>query len=190
MNLAEVRMHLRDEYTRKTDPWEHLRRKQHLASTVASTEHAATPAADPGPSSIAAASPALPVLPFSDGVTIPDSESTIPMPSNPGPAPPDETEDDNDEDSLISIARNLQERSQLDDDTAGGPAGNHDFTRRVEKIKLAELFDFSNTMWIDITQRTCMKSLDKELELYELVDMDAEGEADDGDVVDDPMLSR
>ena len=35
-----------------------------------------------------------------------------------------------------------------------------------------------------------MKSLDKELELYKLVDMDAEGEADDGDVVDDPMLSR
>ena len=60
----------------------------------------------------------------------------------------------------------------------------------MEKIKLAELFDFSNTMWIDITRRTCMKSLDEELELYELVDMDAEGEADDGNVVDDPMLSR
>ena len=110
------------------DPRERLRWKRHLASTVASTEHAATPAADPGPSSVAAASPALPVLPFSDGVTIPNLESTIPMPSNPGPAPPDETEDDNDEDSLISIARNLQERSRLDDDTAGGPAGNHDFT--------------------------------------------------------------
>lgn len=187
MNLAELSMHLRDDYTIKTDPWEHLRWKQHLTSTVASTEHGATPTGDPGPSSVATAPPALSALPFSDSAL---SESTMPMKSNPGPAAPDETENETyNEDSLVSTARSLQEWSRLDNNTAGGP-GNHDFTPQSERRKLAELFDFSNTTWIDITQKICMKSLDEELELYKLVDMDAEGEADDGDVVDDPMLSR
>ena len=66
---------------------------------------------------------------------------------------------------------------------------SHDFTPPFEKICLNELFNFANSTWTEIISKTAMKSLDEELELYELVEMDAEGE-DDGDILDDAMLSH
>ncbi|KIK79922.1 hypothetical protein PAXRUDRAFT_159984, partial [Paxillus rubicundulus Ve08.2h10] len=52
------------------------------------------------------------------------------------------------------------------------------------------LFNFSDTTWTEIIQKMSMTSLDEELEFYELVEMDAEGEADDVDIANDPMFSR
>ncbi|KAF8439777.1 hypothetical protein L210DRAFT_3760768 [Boletus edulis BED1] len=92
----------------------------------------------------------------------------------------DESDEIDDPDSFESIARSLEERSQLDD-----ARGSQDFTPPFEKKRL---FDFSNMTWLEITSRTSMKSLGDELELYELVDKDAEGEADDGDIVNDRFL--
>lgn len=66
----------------KTDPEERLRRKE---SYTYHSKHRATPAADPGPKCVVAASLALSALPFSDDVA---SESTTPVKYNPGPAPP------------------------------------------------------------------------------------------------------
>ena len=45
-------------------------------------------------------------------------------------------------------------------------------------ITIANLFNFGNRDWIPQHERTASRSLDEELELYELVDLDAQGEED------------
>ena len=52
-------------------------------------------------------------------------------------------------------------------------------TTRLTLLKLAEVFDFSNTHWLESVQSAQENSFEKELEFYELLDLDAEGE-DDG----------
>ncbi|KAF8838092.1 hypothetical protein BDN67DRAFT_955674 [Paxillus ammoniavirescens] len=143
VNLAELRLHLRDEYMCKTEARECLKRKRRLASTTMSSSTAA-----------------------------PQSTS-------------DSASDLGEEDSLSVITQTLRERSDLDD-----VGGDHDFTPTLEKIKLTQLFNFSDTTWTEIIQKMSMKSLDEELEFYELVEMDAEGEVDDVDIANDPMFSR
>ena len=51
-------------------------------------------------------------------------------------------------------------------------------TTRLPLLKLAEVFDFSNTHWVESVQSAQEKSFEKELEFYELLDLDAEGEDD------------
>ncbi|KIK96851.1 hypothetical protein PAXRUDRAFT_137546 [Paxillus rubicundulus Ve08.2h10] len=89
------------------------------------------------------------------------------------------------EGSLSAITQTLVEHSDLDD-----VGTDHDFTPPLEKIKLTQLFNFSDTTWTEIIRKMSMKSLDEELEFYELVEMDAEGKADDVDIANDPMFSR
>ena len=175
LNVAELRMHLRDEYMYKTGPRESLKRKRQLATTAANTNNNSSarvvaPAAISSPTSLTTPNPAA---------------STTALPTSTDCDSLESLTDPDDEDSFASIARSLQERSQCDD-----AAGNVDFTPQVEKIKLKVLFNFSNTTWADIIRKTAVKSLDEEMELYELVEMDAEGEADDGDILCDPMLSK
>jgi hypothetical protein len=52
-------------------------------------------------------------------------------------------------------------------------------TTRLPLLKLAtELFDFSNTNWVAAVRSAQEDSFDKELEFYELLDLDAEGDDD------------
>ena len=51
-------------------------------------------------------------------------------------------------------------------------------TTRLSLLKLAEVFDISNTHWVESVQSTQENSFEKELEFYELLDLDAEGEDD------------
>ena len=51
-------------------------------------------------------------------------------------------------------------------------------TTRLSLLKLAEVFDFSNTQWVESVQSAQENSFEKELEFYELLDLDAEGEDD------------
>jgi hypothetical protein len=79
-------------------------------------------------------------------------------------------EDDTDNEPLFDINTILPARR--------GPAQ----TTRLPLLKLAnELFDFSNTHWVAAVRNAQEASFDKELEFYELLDLDAEGE-DDVDV--------
>jgi len=43
-----------------------------------------------------------------------------------------------------------------------------------DKIPLSNFFWFADESWIEITEGSGMRSIDDELEFYELVDMDAE----------------
>jgi hypothetical protein len=53
------------------------------------------------------------------------------------------------------------------------------FTPIFEQIQLQQLFNFSDDTWTKLMERIGMRSLDDELEFYELVELDADGEADD-----------
>ena len=52
-------------------------------------------------------------------------------------------------------------------------------------IKIGDLFNFTNTGWVAVHERSASRSLDEELELYELLDTDAPGH-DDINVEIDP----
>ena len=78
------------------------------------------------------------------------------------------TEDDTDNEPLFDITGNAFPVQR-------GPAQ----TTRLPLLKLvSELFDFSNTHWVAAVRSAQEDSFDKELEFYELLDLDAEGEDD------------
>ncbi|OAX32421.1 hypothetical protein K503DRAFT_702058 [Rhizopogon vinicolor AM-OR11-026] len=54
------------------------------------------------------------------------------------------------------------------------------FTSAFEQITLQQIFNFSDDTWTNLMERICMRSLDDELEFYELIELDAEGEAESG----------
>ena len=67
-------------------------------------------------------------------------------------------------------------------------AGNNDGDNRVRssttaipKTPLANLFDFASDEWAKKYNRYTRIGYDEELELYDLLEMDAEGEVDDLD---------
>jgi len=74
------------------------------------------------------------------------------------------TEDDTDNEPLFDM------------DTL--PAHRPAQTTRLPLLKLTELFDFNNTHWVAAVRSTQEDSFEKELEFYELLDLDAEGEED------------
>jgi hypothetical protein len=43
-------------------------------------------------------------------------------------------------------------------------------------VTIQELFDFTSIHWVDVYAKSAHRSFDEELELYELLDLDAEGE--------------
>ena len=47
------------------------------------------------------------------------------------------------------------------------------------KIPLWDLFDFNNMFWKKVLQTSSMQSLSDEMELHQLLDLNAEGELDD-----------
>ncbi|KAG2039988.1 hypothetical protein BDR03DRAFT_837928, partial [Suillus americanus] len=53
------------------------------------------------------------------------------------------------------------------------------FTFQFKQITLQQLFNFLDDTWIRLTERIGMRTLDNELEFYELVELDAEGEDDE-----------
>jgi hypothetical protein len=52
---------------------------------------------------------------------------------------------------------------------------------------IQSLFDFSHSHWVEMFSRSAIQSFDEELELYEMLDLDAEGVEDIGVNVDDDI---
>jgi hypothetical protein len=48
-----------------------------------------------------------------------------------------------------------------------------------------KLFDFTRKHWVDTFSKSAMRSFDEELELYELLDLDAAGEDDTANDLDE-----
>jgi hypothetical protein len=64
--------------------------------------------------------------------------------------------------------------SAQEDETDREPVTTANIIGRI--VKLVELFNFMDPYWISQYERAAQHSFDEELELYELLDLDAEGE--------------
>ncbi len=155
-SLAELKMHIQDEHLRNGKTKEHMKRFFGRSQTSA---------------------------PLAQPVSQHTSVSA--------PPPTDETEMD----SAMDINPVLQQPSELidkfnhitelfgrlasgDDDDGGEqmPSANQD--KDQVSIAIADLFNFTNRIWIPAHERSTSWSLDEELELYELLDLDVPGEED------------
>lgn len=83
--------------------------------------------------------------------------------------------------SFASLRGNLtthpDEEDDLDDDEPDIPLA--DLTLKPIKIRISALFDLRNDYWKAALKDASIRSLAEEMELYKLVDLDAEGELDD-----------
>jgi len=95
-------------------------------------------------------------------------------PSNNPQAESELLADDADSGLLHHIMSSLASNAEDDD----GDNLNH------TSGKIANIFNFENSMWTEISKELAICGLDDELELYELIDLDAAGE-DDSTMVDE-----
>lgn len=182
---AELRLHLRDEHLREGSVMDRLKRK--------TTSHRPTEDQTIGQSS---------------GVTTSNSDFISPNHPPPSSGDSDIDMSDLDGDDTIqgssgdatrrsstrsfsSIARDLSREAQnaeLEDDLADTdsdsepaiqPPGTANANLRPSKTPLKTLFDFSNTYWSTISSSTATSNLEDEMELHQLLDLDAEGDPDD-----------
>ena len=51
-------------------------------------------------------------------------------------------------------------------------------------VKIANLFNYTNRHWTHVVEKVAFQGLGEELELYELVELDADGELEPSDGVD------
>ena len=80
--------------------------------------------------------------------------------------------------SMRRIVQGLMEAVEIDDEDPPEPSPD------VLSIPIKDLFDFTKSYWVEAYSKLAMRGLQDELELYELLDLDAEGdtvenEADD-----------
>ena len=96
-------------------------------------------------------------------------------PSNNPQAQSELAEDDSDSGSLRRITSSLTCDDDDDDDDE-----DLNFTSR----KIADIFNYENSVWTEISKELAIRGLDDELELYMLIDLDAAGE-DEPTMVDE-----
>lgn len=154
-NLAELRMHLRDEHIRNGTAKDRLRRK----TTSHNTEE---PSEDPEP-------------PHSHSTqTVPENTSTANIESE---GTPDTESESRSTSSFTNIVNRLIQQVEEDEDEDEVAPGNI-------HVKVANLFNYANRHWTRVVEKIAFRGLGEELELYELVELDADGELEPSDGVD------
>ena len=88
------------------------------------------------------------------------------------------------DDEFQEITQSFMQMVDDDVDIDSIPAASSSIT-----IKISDLFDFNRRHWIAEQERSASRSLDEEMELYELLDLDAAGEEDMDAPVDDTVNS-
>ncbi|KAF8478228.1 hypothetical protein F5888DRAFT_1814084 [Russula emetica] len=153
--LAELKLHIRDEY--KQNDLAKARLKRHIAGAPRPQPKTETQA----PAVVPHAGPVLP--------TPSCSQQQLGLGSGPDSATLQA------DDALASSAGPAE--SSLDNiESRPSPTAS--------RIKLAELFDFTVGYWSKTAESTGSRGLQDELEFYELLDMDASGELDTDVAVD------
>jgi len=179
--LAELKMHIHDKHAHKQTK----KRLNRVFQVHTDAERAAAALAVPSQPSTHTASPRQPVYP----------EVTANSPEE------SKASDDNDNDGtphtgglssqcsprsqLTNSFRSMVEQQlQLADDNDTDCAPVRPSTIGLTPIK--SLFDFSCSHWVDMYSKSSICSFNEELELYKMLDLDAEGEDNvDVDVDDD-----
>lgn len=177
---AELRLFLRDEHLKQEAERKRAKRQTTSHGVTApprpqpqSTPSASTSALPSSETHAATGLSAPPVATVTDG-----SPDTV----------DDEIEDGNVDSTRETTSRRLntvfanmtrasEEMEAEDLDPAAPPPTS-------VKVLLKNLFDFSNAYWVRADARISKRSLDNELELYQLLDLDAEGDLDDFDAAD------
>jgi hypothetical protein len=156
-SLAELKMHIRDEHVRDGEIKQRMKRFFGAKTSAPSAAPASTiiPRVPQQPST-SPASPSTAEM-ETDGAMEIDPEL---------PSPGDASNEFN------HITGSFARQTGEDDDDGDGQMPS------VISIEIAKLFDFTNKSWIPSHERSASRSLDEELELYELLDLDAPGEED------------
>lgn len=156
--LSELKMHIRDEHLRKDTK---TRLKRRFATRSTSAAAPAAPEPPPAPDSR-----------FSDDET---ESIAAGSPANPTeqPAPNDRFRD--------MATRHIN--SVLEDETDQESVRASSVIGRP--LKLVELFNFGEAHWVRLYENAARRSFDEELAMYELLDLDAEGEEEADIDVDD-----
>jgi hypothetical protein len=188
--LAELKMHIRDEHAHKQTK-KRLKRVFQVRTDAESAAAAlAVPPADVGTTNSAPSQPSVhtppwqPVCPEVIANSPEESEASDDEDNNDVPHAGGSSNQRTSRSRLTNSFRSMVEQQlQLvdDDDTDCTPV--RPSTIGLTPIK--SLFDFSRSHWVDMYSKSSIRSFDEELQLYEMLDLDAEGE-DDVDVnVDD-----
>ncbi len=77
---------------------------------------------------------------------------------------------------MRGIIQQLIEAVELDNEEPPEPSPN------ALSIPIKDLFDFTQSYWVDSYSKLAMRGLQDELELYELLDLDAEGNTVENEV--------
>jgi hypothetical protein len=190
--LAELKMHIRDEHAHKQTKKRLKRVFQVRTDAERAAAALAVPSVSTGTTNNAPSQPpinaALPRQPT-------NSETMADSPEE------SETSDDDDRDEIMPQAggspgqhasrsrstnsfRSMMERqTQLVDDDETDCAPVRPST--IGLTPIVSLFDFSRSHWVEMYSKSSIRSFDEELQLYEMLDLDADGEEDVDVNVDD-----
>ncbi|KAI5994290.1 hypothetical protein EDC04DRAFT_2586339, partial [Pisolithus marmoratus] len=171
-SLAELQLHLQDEHVRSGEG----KRKLKLCATTYSTaslQHGDSTTSQATTSSTPLEPQLQSSLTSPQASTPPVVEDNLDTTPNPGMVEGTTTESAFEHNLTITeIVSHLIA-------SANDPENNEESILSFEKLKISELFQFSNAHWLEITKTVTMRGLQEELELYELVELDAEGVPDD-----------
>jgi hypothetical protein len=78
----------------------------------------------------------------------------------------------------LALQRALFRRSRTDSFPANDEDNEHESFPSTLSFTLANLFDFSVDYWVKASKATGNRGMQNELDLYELIDLDASGELD------------
>lgn len=195
VDFAELRMHLRDEHLRCGLLKESLKRK------ITSHSECKEPPEHPAPvSSLPSTSQEIQQDVFSGGHENENNDNDDHDSDNHDDGEEEEEEEDDDDDdegegeenklnrsgkgssrirSFTSITRELGKKAA---EVEAEESDSEDIVATTSfpmKIPLRDLFDFNNMFWKKMSQTSSMRSLSDEMELHQLLDLDAEGELDD-----------
>jgi hypothetical protein len=160
-SLAELKMHICDEHLRTGET------KQRMKRFFGKANDAPTPSAQP--------------------VSLTPPLATIETEADVNVTPMDMDIDPTLEQSQDSLSNEFNLLTSSFGRQASGDGDDGDGLPSSISTKITELFDFNNQAWISLNDRSASRSLEEELELYELIDKDAGG-ADDINIEIDPAL--
>jgi hypothetical protein len=183
-SLAELKMHIRDEHVHDGEMKKRVKRffgnsshSTNAASTLPLAPHASTPQspdttleppAQPLSSAMDNENHEMDIDPAMLQLEAPDSASDSP---------------DHARNDFSHIVESFTRLAEGDEDKGDVQMPSH------ISIEICKLFDFNKSHWVSMHERSASRSLDEELELYELLDMDAPGEEDVNLEVDNTLDS-
>ena len=164
LNLAELKLYLREEHVRARAVQTRLKRSFGATLTEDPSGQTTSPTT---------ANPAL-----TASLVNAEPTATAEVPTSQDTPAVDNSADSIGPLSMHRIVQELIEAVEIDDGDLPEPLPD------ALSIPIKDLFDFTKSYWVEAYSKLAMRGLQDELELYELLDLDAEGdtvenEADD-----------